>query len=57
MYKLDRDPDLKSKIEGWHIVKFRHLRRLSELTVLTRDRFYKELSNDPIEPPEQMKLF
>jgi hypothetical protein len=56
-YKLDRDPDLRSKIENWQIVKFRHLRRLSEMTVLTRDRFEKELSTDPIEPPEQMKLF
>jgi hypothetical protein len=43
--------------ERWRIVKFRHLRRLAEMTELTRERFEKELSSDPIEPPEQMELF
>jgi hypothetical protein len=56
-YKLDRDPVLKGLAERWRIVKFRALRRLSEMTVLTRDLFEKELGGDPIEPPEQMKLF
>ena len=56
-YKLDRDPALRCVAERWHIVKFRALRRLSEMTGLTRERFEKELSGDPIEPPEQMKLF
>jgi hypothetical protein len=56
-YKLDRDPTLKSAAEGWRIVKFRALRRLNEITGLTRARFEKELGGDPIEPPEQMKLF
>ncbi|HTX91349.1 MAG TPA: hypothetical protein VMC09_09035 [Anaerolineales bacterium] len=56
-YKLDRDPVLYSLAEPWRLVKFRHLRRLTELTTLNRDRFAKELSNDPIEAPEQMKLF
>lgn len=56
-YKLDRDPALRSVAEGWRILKFRALRRLSGVTGLTRERFEKELSGDPIEPPEQMKLF
>jgi hypothetical protein len=56
-YKLDRDPALRSVAERWRIVKFRHLRRLAEMTELTRERFEKELSSDPIEPPEQMELF
>jgi len=56
-YKLDRDPVLKSLAERWRIVKFRALRRLSEMTDLTRERFEKELSGDQIETPEQMKLF
>lgn len=56
-YKLDRDPALRHVAERWRIVKFRALRRLSEMTGLTRERFEKELSGDPIEPPEQMKLF
>jgi hypothetical protein len=56
-YKLNRDPALKAVMERWRIMKFRTLRRLSEMTGLTRERFEKELSGDPIEPPEQMKLF
>ena len=56
-YKLERDPGLRSAAERWRIVKFRHLRRLVELPSLTRERFDKELTSDPIEPPEQMKMF
>ncbi len=56
-YKLDRDPALRAVAEHWRIVKFRTLRRLSEITGLTREGFEKELGGDPIEPPEQMKLF
>jgi hypothetical protein len=56
-YKLDRDPALRCVAERWRIVKFRALRRLTEMTGLTRELFEKELSGDPIEPPEQMKLF
>ncbi len=56
-YKLERDPSLRSAAERWRVVKFRALRRLSEMTGLTRERFEKELGGDPIEPPEQMKLF
>jgi len=56
-YKLERDPGLRSIAEQWRIVKFRHLRRLAGLDGLTREQFEKEFSSDPIEPPEQMKLF
>jgi hypothetical protein len=56
-YKLEADPALRSLADGWRIVKFRTLRSLSGVTDLTREVFDKELSGDPIEPPEQMKLF
>jgi hypothetical protein len=56
-YKFERDPDLRAIAGRWHIIKFRHLRRLAGLTGLTREHFVKEFSGDPIEPPEQMKLF
>jgi hypothetical protein len=56
-YKLERDPGLKALAEGWRIVKFRQLRRLAEASSLTRASWEKELDSDPIEPPEQMKLF
>ena len=56
-YKLDRDPSLAAMAHRWNIVKFRHLRRLAEMGGLTRVNLEKNLSSDPIEPPEQMKLF
>jgi hypothetical protein len=56
-YKLDRDAALRSLAGHWRILKFRHLRRLAGLTGLTREHFEKEFSSDPIEMPEQMKLF
>jgi hypothetical protein len=56
-YKLDRDPGLRSIAERWRVIKLRQLRHLVEMTALTRERFEKELSGDPIEPPEQMQLF
>ncbi len=56
-YKLERDVTLRSLAGQWHILKFRHLRRLAIMTGLTREQLVKEFSVDPIEPPEQMKLF
>lgn len=56
-YKLERDPSLRAHFEGWRVLKFRHLRRLAELSQLTLERWERELSNDPLESPEQMKLF
>jgi hypothetical protein len=56
-HKLERDPGLRSALERCRVVKFRHLRRLAEMTGLSRERWEKELSGDPIEAPEQMKLF
>ena len=56
-FKLERDAALRSLAGRWRILKFRHLRRLAGLTGLTRDHFEKEASSDPIEMPEQMKLF
>jgi hypothetical protein len=56
-YKLERDPTLRSLAENWRIVKFRNLRRLAGLAELGRESFEKEFSSDPIEPPEQMKMF
>jgi hypothetical protein len=56
-FKFDRDPQLRSSAGQWRHLKFRHLRRLAGMTGLTRQQFEKECSGDPIEPPEQMKLF
>lgn len=56
-YKLERDPGLRALAAGWRVIKFRQLRRLAALSSLTRDQLTKEFSGDPIEPPEQMKMF
>jgi hypothetical protein len=56
-YKFDRDPTLRQAAEHWRILKFRHLRRLAGLTGITLAQLEKEFSSDPIEAPEQMKLF
>ena len=56
-YKLERDPALRSTAEHWRVVKFRHLRRLAGQAGINRESFEKEFSSDPIEPPEQMKMF
>ena len=56
-YKLERDPCLRASAGRWRILKFRHLRRLAGMNGLTRAQFAQEFSGDPIEPPEQMKMF
>ncbi len=56
-YKIERDPDLRSLSDGWRMVKFRTLRRLTGMADLSREQFNEELGGDPIESPEQMKLF
>jgi len=56
--KLRRDPQLDRIWQGgWRVLKFRHLRRLAEAPGLTREDWARELSSDPVEPPEQMKMF
>ena len=56
-YKLGRDPSLKQLAEGWRVLKFRALRVLAGRSGLGRAEWENELSADPLEPPEQMKLF
>jgi len=48
-YKLRNDPRLKQEIEsGWQFLKFRHLRRLAEATILTKENLQSQLTLDPI---------
>lgn len=56
-YKMERDEDLRRRMGTWQVVKFRTLRKLALSTHLDRAGLEKEISSDPIEPPEQMKLF
>ncbi len=57
-YKRQTNPWLNEQLDdGWHIIKFRHLARLVENPMLTRDVFDLLLDNDPTEyQPRQMQL-
>jgi hypothetical protein len=56
--KLARDPVLARIWEsGWRLVKYRQLRRLAALPALDPKGWADLLSADPLEAPEQMRLF
>ena len=57
-YKLRRDPRLAEAVKGLHLLKFRHLRAISERPVLTVDQWDGLLDADPpfFEEAEQMRL-
>lgn len=57
-YKEARDPRLRKRLEGWHIVKFRLLRALADIPVLNRQTFEEQLISDPVEQTQgQMMMF
>jgi hypothetical protein len=57
-YKETRDPRLRAQLQGWTIVKFRLLRSLEGIPVLTRQTFEEQLINDPVEQTQgQMMMF
>jgi hypothetical protein len=57
-YKLQRDPALASRINQVQVVKYRLLRTLIELPVLTRETFEEQIAGDPLEKSKpQMILF
>lgn len=48
-YKLHSDPHLKKEVDqGWHFIKYRHLRRLVESPLLIRDTLDEQLDLDPL---------
>jgi len=57
-YKEKRDPKLRQRLEGWSIVKFRLMRALADIPVLTRQTFEEQLISDPVEQTQgQMMMF
>jgi hypothetical protein len=57
-YKKNRDPRLRKRLDGWHIVKFRLLRALANIPVLNRQTLEEQLVNDPVEQTRgQMMMF
>ena len=57
-YKAQRDPSLAGRMKDVRIMKYRLLRTLLEVPVLTRESFGKQIASDPLEKSKlQMILF
>jgi hypothetical protein len=57
-YKQKRDSALVEKMRGWPILKFRHLRALADIPVLSRESFEEQIASDPIQQAEgQLMMF
>jgi hypothetical protein len=56
--KTQRDPSLAARIKSVQVVKYRLLRTLANLPVLTRETFEEQVAGDPLERPKsQMMMF
>lgn len=57
-YKTQRDPALAARIKNYQVVKYRLLRALAEVPVLTRETFEEQIASDPLEKSKsQMMMF
>ena len=57
-YKAQRDPSLAARMKKVRVVKYRLLRTLIEVPVLTRETFGKQIASDPLEKSKlQMMMF
>src|SRR6185503_9987057 len=57
-YKTQRDPSLAARTKAVHVVKYRLLRTLTNLPVLTREIFEEQVTGDPLEKSKpQMMMF
>jgi len=57
-YKVQRDPALAARLKNYRVVKYRLLRTLIELPVLTRETFEEQVASDPLEKSKsQMMMF
>ena len=58
LYKTQRDPSLAAHVKRVQVVKYRLLRTLLELPVLTRETFEEQIAGDPLERSKlQMTMF
>ncbi|MFT3891432.1 MAG: hypothetical protein QM730_07335 [Anaerolineales bacterium] len=57
-YKSQRDPALAARLKPYRVVKYRLLRTLVEVPVLTRETFEEQIASDPLEKSKsQMIMF
>ncbi|OQY87300.1 MAG: hypothetical protein B6D38_12890 [Anaerolineae bacterium UTCFX1] len=57
-YKAGRDPALAARLKNYRLLKYRLLRAMLEVPVLTREMFEEQIANDPLEKSKsQMMMF
>jgi len=57
-YKAQRDPALSARMKQYRLMKYRLLRALVEVPVLTRETFEEQIVSDPLEKSKaQMMMF
>jgi hypothetical protein len=57
-YKQERDPSLAARLKKHTLVKYRLLRTLLEVPILTRETFEEQIASDPVEKSTgQMMMF
>jgi hypothetical protein len=57
-YKQERDPELRERLKKRRLVKYRLVRSLSEVPILTRETFEEQIVGDPVERSTgQMMMF
>ena len=57
-YKAQRDPALAARLRDYRVVKYRLLRSLADVPVLTRETFEEQIASDPLEKSKaQMMMF
>ena len=57
-YKQSRDPALAERLKEYRVVKFRLLRALGEIPILTRATFEEQIVSDPVEQARgQLMMF
>ena len=57
-YKAGRDPALAARLKNYRLVKYRLLRAMLEVPVLTRETFEEQIASDPLEKSKsQMIMF
>ena len=57
-YKQERDPSLAARLKNYQVAKFRLLRTISEVPILTRETFEEQITSDPVEKStSQMMMF
>ena len=58
VYKQERDPSLKERLKKHKLAKYRLLRSMLDLPILTRETFEELIASDPVEKPTgQMMMF